>query len=89
MAASARGDERERSRLVVAAPQVSLQVPHYYGLAQAFREVADLHFMELLNLAALYFQGLGQADAQDEEEQMRALDAALLLGFLFKVNLAG
>jgi hypothetical protein len=85
MAAFARGDEREWSRLAAAAPRV--QVPHHYSLAQALCEVADRHFMQLLNLAALYF--MGQADARDEEERMRALDAVLLLGYWFNVNLAG
>jgi hypothetical protein len=89
MAAFARGNERERSRLAAAAPRVTLQMEHHFGLAQALREVAHLHFMELLNLAAWYLQSMGQADARDEEERMRALDAVLLLGYWFNVNLAG
>ena len=89
LAASARGDEAERDRLVRAAPKVGYRVPDHFGLAMAFREMADRHFMELLNLAALYFQSLALADALSGERDDHMLDTALLCGYLFQVQLAG
>lgn len=89
MAASARGDEEERGRLVRAAPKVAYSLPNYFGLAQAFSELSAFHLMELLNLAALYFRALGFADSDDEKISERMLDCALLFGFLLKVQLAG
>jgi hypothetical protein len=89
MAASARGDEQERLRLVTSAPKVAYRVPDYFGLAQALKELSDLHFMELLTLAANYFQALGLTDSARGAGAERALDTALLFGYLFKVQLAG
>jgi hypothetical protein len=89
LAASARGDERERDRLMMSAPRVAYRVPDHFGLAMAFREVADLHFMELLTLAANYFQALGLADSVQGEAAERTLDTALLFGYFFKVQMAG
>ncbi len=90
MAASARGDEAERQRLVLSAPTVCYRVPDHFGLAMAFREVSELHFMELLDLAGLHDQAMGMADATDDEKQSaRVLDVARLVGYLFKVKLAG
>lgn|SRR5262245_37840847 len=89
LAASARGDEAERQRLVTAAPKVGYRVPDHFGLAMAFREVGDWHFMELLNLAALYFQSLGLADSLQGKRGEEMLDTAMLFGYLFKVQLAG
>ncbi len=87
MAASARHDEPERQRLVQSAPQVHRRVPDHYGLSHALREVSDHHFMELLDLAARYFQAMGvlsQHKANDD-----ALDYVLLLGFEFQTLRAG
>jgi hypothetical protein len=91
MAASARSDEAERSRLAHSAPKIDMRTTDYFGLAMAFRKVSDLHFMELLNLAALYFQSMGLAGVRttDEEESARILEAGLLFGYLFKLQLAG
>jgi len=89
LAASARGDEAERERLGRAAPTVAWRVRDYFGLAMAFREVSEFAFMELLNVAALYLGAWGVGAAPDTEEGGRALDRALMLGFLFKTKLAG
>jgi hypothetical protein len=89
MAAAARGDEQERSRLVSSAPPVTYRVPDHFGLAHAFRDMSDWHFMDLLNLAANYFQALGLADSTPGKTAERMSDVALLLGYLFKVTLAG
>jgi hypothetical protein len=62
MGASGRGDDLDRQRLVASAPRVSYRVPDYFGLAQAVREVSEMHFMELLSLAASSFESLSLAD---------------------------
>ncbi len=87
MAASGRGDEQERSRLVNAAPKVQYMVPDYFGLAQALREVSAIHLLELLALGALFFQGLGMLGDGKTEGGERALDATLFFGYLFRTNL--
>ncbi len=89
MAASGRGDELERQRLVMSAPRVCYRVPDHFGLAQAFREVGEMHFLELLSLSARYFQALALADTPDGRDAERLLDVALLFGYLVKVQLAG
>jgi hypothetical protein len=91
MAASRRGDEVERERLATSAPKVGWSVPDYFGLSMAFAEVSNLHLMELLDLAAVYFRALGLADSHSlsEEQRERMNDAALMFGYLLKVNLAG
>jgi hypothetical protein len=87
LAASARGDEQERSRLAVSAPKVGYRVPDHFGLAMAFREVSEQHFMEVLNLTANYFQGLGMADGTPAGKRLE--DVSFVLGYLLKVDLAG
>jgi hypothetical protein len=88
LAASARGDEQEASRLATSAPRVGYQFQDYFGLAQAFREVSDMHFMELLALAANYFQCQCLSSLEGKQGE-RMLDAALIFGYLFKVNREG
>ncbi len=63
LAASARGDEQEHSRLVLSAPRVGYRVPDHFGLAVAFQELTWLHLLEALDLAANYFQALGCAES--------------------------
>src|SRR5262249_2121210 len=62
LAASGRGDEKERDRLAASAPRMGLQVPHHFGLFMAFYELCQMHRLEMLNLAALYFRSHGAAD---------------------------
>jgi hypothetical protein len=59
MAASVRGDEAEKQRLIAAAPEVSLRVPDYYPLAKALANVVDYHLLTLLDLAAQFWQWWG------------------------------
>ncbi len=89
LAAGARGDEVEQNRLSRSAPRVTYSVPDYFGLAHAFCDVGDLHFMELLDLVGLYFRALGLADAAEDEQGDRALDSALFFGWKIKVLLSG
>jgi hypothetical protein len=89
MAASARGDEGEGDRLGRSAPRLGWQVPHHFGLGMAFREVSELHRMELLRLAALYLHSFGQAGASSGEVARSLLDSARVFGYLLRVNLEG
>src|ERR1700682_4117959 len=65
LAASGRGDDTELQRLVATAPRRLLKVTDYYGLIQAFQEVANWHFMGLLQLAALFWERWGPSDVID------------------------
>jgi hypothetical protein len=88
MAASTRGDELEGERLSRSAPRVCFTVPDYFGRSLAFREVAELHFMELLHLAGMFLGLLaGETEADKISERFRG--ATMLCGFLFKTKLAG
>jgi hypothetical protein len=89
VAASARGDDVEYHRLMASAPLETYHVPHHFGRAMAFREVADMHHMELLALAGQYLQCMGLADAQDDEHSTRFLDCGLLYGYLLNAHVAG
>jgi hypothetical protein len=62
-AASGRGDEAERDRLVNAAPRLTLTMPAYSPFAHAFQELSLLTYIELLDDAAFY----GDANEQASE----------------------
>jgi hypothetical protein len=62
LAASARGDEAERNRLVNAGQRLTLSMPDHAPYAQAFEELAFLVFMELLEDAARYLEAFARAD---------------------------
>ena len=54
LAASGRGDEAERDRLVNAAERITLSMPDHSPFAHAFSELALLVFVEMLEDAARY-----------------------------------
>src|SRR5690348_146268 len=56
MAASARGDEVERERLANSAPREGFRLPDYHGLGEGLLLASLFHLLELLDLAALYWQ---------------------------------
>jgi hypothetical protein len=91
MAASGRGDEAERQRLVLAAPTVTYRVPDHFGRAHAFADMSNYHFMALLDLAAVYLPVVAMADAEhaDAKRAGRLFGAAQALGYVFGVKLAG
>src|SRR5688572_10889865 len=91
MAASARGDDQEWERLRTSAPRVVYQVTHHFGLAMAFRDLCEIHRMEMLNLAALFLGSYGVAGGWDGNQGTGAghLDSARALGYLLKVERAG
>lgn len=87
LAATARGDEVERDRLVRSAPRVVYSVSNYMGLADAFDTVRMFHLLELLATAADYLLTYWLADTDDDEFSRRMLDCAFLHGYLFKAKL--
>jgi hypothetical protein len=88
-AASARGDEVEIDRLIRSAPRVVYSLSNHVGLADAFETVSHLHLIHLLATAADYLQAYRLADTDDVDMAHRMLECSLMLGFQFKVRLAG
>src|SRR5262245_58408033 len=55
LAASERGDETERERLVRSAPREVFRVPDYFGLGEGLLMQAVFHMTEVLSLSTMYF----------------------------------
>jgi hypothetical protein len=65
-AASARGDEAERDRLVRAAPKKAYQVPHHFGLADGVQMQVMFHLLRMLDVVGMFWLGTWLvADAED------------------------
>lgn len=62
LAASGRGDEAERDRLVTAGGRLTLSMQDHAPYAHAFAELALLVYIELLEEAARYLDALARAD---------------------------
>jgi hypothetical protein len=87
MAASARGDDAERVRLVKSGKRIKLSTQDHAPYARAFDELASLVFIELLEESARYFEAFARADDAhdvcgddeaedaDEEEEKEATSA--------------
>jgi hypothetical protein len=93
VAATARGDEADRARLVASGPTSLFRVPDYYGLAEGLRSLAVLHVARMLDLAARYWHASGllaqEADFRGragKAERARRLGAARMLAHLLVVN---
>jgi hypothetical protein len=92
MAAMARHDDEERRHLMDSAPQIESSAAHHRGFGMRFCFLANLHYMQLLEIAAEYRkagavfvnQRPKKGDDWDEGEV-----ELLLLGYLFKTTLAG
>jgi hypothetical protein len=96
VAASARGDEPDRARLVASAPTYLCRVPDYYGLAEGLRSLALLHVARMLDLAARYWHASGMLAQEDDfrgrvgkAERARRLDAERIFAYLLTVNADG
>jgi hypothetical protein len=96
IAASVRGDETERERLVHSAPRVGYRLPDYHGMAEGMQLLALLHLGELLDLAALLWRAsLPLTDPDDcpgkegKERKERALGTVRMFAYLFTVSLDG
>jgi hypothetical protein len=75
MAAAGRKDDAEWERLVSSAPTVTWILRHHFGLSQAFGEVSDIHYMELLSSAAGYLELMWLSETlepEDEEPEEKA-----------------
>ncbi len=59
VAASRRGDEAERQRLMQAAPRTAYQVPDHFPLAMALEEAVTFHLLELLQWTGKFWQAWG------------------------------
>ena len=66
MAASGRGDETERHRLVKGGKCINLTMPDHSPYAHAFNELAYLIYIELVNDAAEYLEAF-ERTAQDRD----------------------
>jgi hypothetical protein len=62
LAAGARGDEAERSRLVSTGQRITLSIQDHAPYAHAFEELSFLLFIELLEEAARYLEAFARAD---------------------------
>jgi hypothetical protein len=60
--AGARDDEAEYERLSSSAPRITLSMSHHAPYAEAFHEIAEGVFLELIELAAEYYDALERAD---------------------------
>lgn len=95
LAASGRGDEAERDRLVRAGGKLVLSFPDHAPFAQALLELSYLTFMELLDAAAFFTDVLARADGLDDESPTgeaargRRLDLALAAGYVLNAKAAG
>jgi hypothetical protein len=89
LAADARGDEEEKSRLALSAPRVCHRVQDYFGLGYAFLEISWVQFMEVMNLAATYLETVQLAGTITGESAQRAWDAVCVIGYAFQAQLDG
>ena len=76
LAASGRGDEAERDRLVNGAPRRTVSMTEHYPYADAFHEVALLLFIELLEGAAGYLEAFELSDPGDQVDEAEDPEAA-------------
>jgi hypothetical protein len=94
VAARLRGDVIEAERLANQAPRASFSVPHYRGLAEGMAHLSLLHVIQLLDIAAQFWQteALLESVATFETQKNRnARESRLhqtlrLWGYLFVVE---
>jgi hypothetical protein len=89
MAAAARGDEVELSRLLLTAPRKHYSTSDHHGVVQAFSWLSDYQFAALLELAALYFEAFADLRGSRKKDDEEAWDIVMLLGYIFQTYLRG
>jgi hypothetical protein len=89
MAAAARGDEWERTQLLLCGPRKQHSVSDHYGVVVSFSWLSDFHFAELLNLAACYFEVCADLRNGRKEIDEEAFEHMMFLGYVFQTYLAG
>src|SRR5688572_413032 len=87
VAAASRGDNLERDRLVSSAPRAAYSMTDYWMLANRFEFLAHFMLFKLLDLAACYLETFALSGEADEDRA--ALEAALMLGYLFRAHRDG
>jgi hypothetical protein len=86
VAALARGDEPERQRLMHSAPTKLFRAPHHFGLAGAFLNLARLHMMQQLGLAADFWMAGALLAREQADTEGRARETVLSRGYLLRVG---
>jgi hypothetical protein len=66
LAASGRGDEAGRDRLVTSGQRITLSVPDHAPYAEALEELAPMFFVELVEDAAVYHDSFERVNESDE-----------------------
>jgi hypothetical protein len=89
LAASRRGDDQERRRLVDSAPARLYRVPDCFGRMDAFQLCTLLHRCELLEIAGLYVQVCYMADNDILDFAERLSPVASLYGYLYRQMVEG
>jgi hypothetical protein len=97
LAADARGDETEVGRLVSSAPAAGYRLRDFHGLGQALDRLAAWHLLELLDLAAVYWQVLGAHAVEGSPSRGKEAEAGRnhlggkvkLAAYLFTARLDG
>lgn len=96
LAASARGDEVERERLVHSAPREGFWLPDYHGLAEGIILTSLFQLLELLDIAAYYWQAvvlLQQEEVLGDKKNKALRDRfdglARIFAYLFMVKIDG
>ncbi len=99
VAATARDDEQEGNRLANSAPRNGYRLPDYHGLADALQDLALVHMLSLLDLAAQYWHVSGILEShqmlnemlpkaqQDNATADRMCGITRMLAYVFVVNL--
>jgi hypothetical protein len=97
VAASERGDAVERERLVRSSPRQEFRVPNYWGLAEGLDELAKLHLLAQLDLAAVYWRFSALLDQElrarpsrpERQQDERRWQLLKMLCYLFVVRADG
>jgi len=89
LAAAAREDEFELSRLLLSAPRKHYAISDHHGLVQSFSWLSDYHFTALLDLAASYLEAFADLRGSRKKDIEEAFDNVMLLGYIFQTYLTG
>jgi hypothetical protein len=89
MAASRRGHEAERQRLIDSAPHSLYKMADCYGRMDTFQTLTLLYWCELLETAGLYLQCCYIADSDRFDLAERVGAVGSLYGYLYRVRREG
>lgn len=86
LAASARGDEVEVSRLAESADRASYRVSNLFGRSLAYAIVGMIHRMEFLQLTAFFFKTTAIAESETGKIEWKLTDAVRMFGYLVNIH---